>query len=782
MPPRPTAVTIPPAPDAAPRRPSWSVILGMTGAMRAGDQALRDARAAAARRRRWPWLVAQAMAVSALVVARGGAAPWPALLSWAVAVLALCATLAVAWSRAPARTARAESEVATGLLFGSAWGVAVALFGGPAASPGAATVLGLSFTLIAVAGTLGGAAPLGGLAFIAICGGGAVALTIATGAMALSVAASLSALAGAAILLANARGLVLRLVAEQALAEQSETVSLLLREFQDSADWLWRTDAAKRLIEVTPRLARQFCAPVAAVEGRPLLALLAGEDWDHGAVAPGVRDLAERLTRLVSFRDLVVPVTIAGERRWWSLTAAPRRDARGRLIGFWGVGTDVTERHQSAERIDRMARFDALTGLANRAHVIEALGTALLEGHRSGRRSTLMMIDLDRFKQVNDTLGHPIGDRLLGEVSSRLRALVNPQDLCGRLGGDEFAVVVADADDRDRVEALAEIIVAALSAPYDIDGHRLHIGASVGSATSPRDGRVVETMLRNADLALYRAKDDGRGLHRRYEPQFHAAAERRRNIEGALREAIERGELRLVYQPIVESRDGRLAGFEALLRWTHPELGPIAPDLFLVVAEEARLIGRIGDWVMHTACRDAATWAGGVRVAVNLAAAQLRDPQLAATVVTALSNSGLAPDRLELEVAETVFVQGGDIIGKAVDRLLMLGVRVALADFASGQLAGFLRKGRFASVKIAPAFVRGVAENAPESIAIVRAIVALADSMEMVAVAQGAETSEDYDRMHGLGCGRIQGWMVGQPLAAEVARALAEGERARAAA
>ena len=479
----------------------------------------------------------------------------------------------------------------------------------------------------------------------------------------------------------------------------------------------------------------------------------------------------------------MVPVTIAGERRWWSLSAAPRRDERGALVGFWGVGTDATEHHRSAEKIDRMARFDALTGLANRAHVIDRLADALRDGHHKGNRSTLMLIDLDRFKQVNDTLGHPIGDKLLIEVANRISALLASGDVCGRLGGDEFAVVVPDAYDRDRVEVLAERIVHVLSAPFEIEGNELHIGGSVGSATAPLDGRVVETLLRNADLALYRAKDDGRGLHRRYEPSLHAQAERKRRIEIALRDALERGELSLVYQPIVEVAKGGLAGFEAFLRWIHPELGAVSPDVFIPVAEEARLIGRIGDWVIHSACRDAVSWPEHVRVSINMAAAQLKDPQLPATIISALSHSGLAPERLELEIAEEVFVRDGSLT-EVVDKILALGVRITLDDFGTGRSSlAYLRKARFSSFKLDRSFVRGATGNAAESIAIVRAIVAMADSLGMTTIAEGAETRSEYDRMRGLGCRQVQGWLIGQPVgaaeAAEMARPHAPERLAR---
>ncbi len=735
-----------------------------------------EARAAAVGRLLPLWLLAHGFAAFAAAAMRLGTMPWPVLLG-RVAMAFACAALLAVWGRRDVRrtiTGWRDTALAAGVLFGFGWAIALTLYAGPFSALPAFAVLALGGMLLVMTTVLAAPSPLGGLAFVALAGTGGATAAALDHAGSLAALIALSTLAAMAALAINARTLLDRIVAQQALAEKEELVSLLLRDFGDAgADWLWRIDAGKRVVDITPRLIRQFGLPRSAIENRPLLALLAGESWEQGSVAPGIRALADRLARRESFRDLVVPVEIGGEPRWWSLSATPRRDGRGALLGFWGVGTDVTERHRSVERIDRMARFDALTSLANRAHVIAALGDALRDGHCLGRRSTLMLIDLDRFKQVNDTLGHPIGDRLLIAVAGRLRALAGPDDVCGRLGGDEFAVVVPDADDRDRVEALAETIVTSLSAPYEIEGHRLHIGASVGTATAPRDGRSVETMLRNADLALYQAKDQGRGMHRRYEPQLHSAAEHRRKIESALRVALEHGQLRLVYQPIVEAGAGRLAGFEALLRWTHPELGPIGPEIFLPIAEEARLIGRIGDWVMHTACRDAAVWPGDVGLAVNLAGAQLKDPQLTATVIAALSHSGLDPTRLELEIGEDVYLRGGPAMIEATDRLLMLGVRVSLSDYCTSQATTFLRKGRFSSVKIDHDFVRGVAEGSAESIAIVRAIVTLAQNMGMTTIAEGAETQADRERMLDLGCDRIQGWTVSEPLDAAAAARMA---------
>jgi diguanylate cyclase (GGDEF)-like protein/PAS domain S-box-containing protein len=755
--------------------PSWSYTLGLARGRGDAYPAIAESRAAAMRRRRPYWLGAHLVAMLVVCVLRMPMLGWETMVPWASAVLSIEALMLIdLWRAQPPQALWRDTDMLGGVFLGLCWAVAMALFTGPSGTHYTLALLAVGGALTAMTTALMVAAPIGGLAFILIVGTGASADVALDGRPILTAMAGLFTAAMAATFAANARQLIHRITAEQALAGKEEVVSLLLREFEDtSADWLWRTDAGKCLVDVSPRFARLLGAVPQQLEGKSLLATLAGEGWDHGDVAPGIRMLADKLRLRESFRDLVVPVMIGGERRWWSLSAAPRRDERGALIGFWGVGTDATERHRSAERIDRMARFDALTGLANRAHIIDRLGEALRNGHHVGRRSTLMLIDLDRFKQVNDTLGHPIGDKLLIEVANRISALLAPGDVCGRLGGDEFAVVVPDASDRDRVDVLAERIVHVLSMPFEIEGHELHIGGSVGSATAPLDGRVVETLLRNADLALYRAKDDGRGVHRRYEPSLHAQAEHKRKIEIALRDALERGELSLVYQPIVEATKGRLTGFEAFLRWTHPELGNVSPEVFIPVAEEARLIGRIGDWVMHSACRDAVTWPEHIRVSVNMAAAQLKDPQLPATIIAALSHSGLAPDRLELEVAEEVFVRDGRLT-EVVDKILALGVRITLDDFGTGKSSlAYLRKARFSSIKIDRSFVRGAASGAAESVAIVKAIVAMAESLGMATIAEGAETRSEFDRMRNLGCRQIQGWLVGQPvepgMAAEIA-------------
>jgi diguanylate cyclase (GGDEF)-like protein/PAS domain S-box-containing protein len=573
----------------------------------------------------------------------------------------------------------------------------------------------------------------------------------------------------------RARSLVLLRSGQLALGERDETVSLLLREFEDTgADWLWETDAARRIVRASPRFAFACGLDPVAINGMPFLQVLAGPAWETGNFAAGLRTLAEKLKGRESFRDLRLPVHIGGEERWWEMAASPRTDERGAFVGFRGVGSDVTEQRASADKINRMARYDTLTGLPNRLLINETLQRAMQEAEKWGGRCAFMMIDLDRFKAVNDTLGHPIGDRLLSRVSERLGQMRGGEAMCGRLGGDEFAVVVRDASDPSQVEKLAHRIIETLSRPYEVDQHTLYIGASVGLAIGPRDGRTAEMLIRSADLALYRSKDAGGGVYHAYEPQLHVVAEERRVLEMALRKALENNEMHLNYQPVVAADTGRLTGFEALLRWNNPEFGNVSPVKFIPLAEDARLIAPIGEWVMRTACEEAARWPGHVRVAVNVSPDQLQNPNFVTVVASSLANSGLPAERLELEVTESVFMHEGLGATKVLERVLDLGVRLSLDDFGTGYSSlGYLSRTRFSSIKIDRSFVQGASKGVREAIAIIRAVVALAKSLGMATTAEGVETEAEHHMVQELGCTKVQGYYFGRPLPVEEARALA---------
>jgi diguanylate cyclase (GGDEF)-like protein len=383
------------------------------------------------------------------------------------------------------------------------------------------------------------------------------------------------------------------------------------------------------------------------------------------------------------------------------------------------------------------------------------------------------MIDLDRFKSVNDSLGHHIGDKLLAQVAGRLQQVISPNEHVGRLGGDEFAVVVRDASRASYVADLAQSIIAAISAPYSVDQHTLYIGASIGSALGPRDGANVETLMRNADLALYRAKDEGGNSHARFEPTLHAHAEERLKLEASLRQAIGNQELQLAYQPVVNARSEHVVSFEALLRWNSKDHGPVSPAKFIPLAEDTRLIVPIGEWVLREACREAMSWPSEIRVAVNVSGEQLLEPHFAKTVVRALADTGLPSHRLEVEVTESVFLRDGRTARQTLEEIMALGCSIALDDFGTGYSSlGYLRTLRFSTIKVDRSFVQGAAQSNAESLAIINAVVAMANSLEMTTTAEGVEDAAQAAMIRELGCTKIQGYYFGRPMPATDARGL----------
>ena len=667
------------------------------------------------------------------------------------------------------------------LLHGLIWAGSMLLLSG---SGRAAELVALwtLFSCIMVCGAISYAAtPLAATGFLAACIGGLTALFRGEAQLPLLALATSYALSLLVACFLYARTFARQHSASAQLEEKSEVVSLLLREYEDGgSDWLWQTDAVRRLNGVSPRFAESLGREPAQLEGMLLVELLAGSAWETGNFDPGLRGLADHLKRRESFSNLILPVEVKGAVRWWELSASPRRDEDGVFLGFRGVGSDVTQQRESADRIAQLARFDPLTGLPNRSHLHDVLDQAMVT---SGRRPgcAFLIIDLDRFKAVNDTLGHQIGDKLLSQVARRLRQICSGPEFCGRIGGDEFAVVIPHLSDEQAIARLASAIIGGLSRPYQVDTHTLHVGASVGSAISPQDGADSEALIRSADLALYRAKGEGGGGHCAYEPQLHAKAEERRKLELALREALEKDQLHVLYQPVVDAASGSVLGFEALLRWTHPEMGPISPVKFVPIAEEARLIGPIGEWVLRTACVEAVRWPDPVRIAVNVSAEQLIHPSFVAAVVSALAQSGLEPHRLELEVTESVFVNADAGAIKILDQLLALGIQLSLDDFGTGYSSlGYLSRTRFNTIKIDRSFVVGASNNKAESLAIIRAVVTLADSLGMATTAEGVETEVELAMVRQLGCRKVQGYYFGRPMPASEAAALFPADRLQA--
>ncbi|HEY8063356.1 MAG TPA: EAL domain-containing protein [Methylosinus sp.] len=439
---------------------------------------------------------------------------------------------------------------------------------------------------------------------------------------------------------------------------------------------------------------------------------------------------------------------------------------------------DVTEQREQAARIAHLAHHDPLTGLANRVLFRARLTEGLQRLGGAEGRLAVLYLDLDGFKDVNDAFGHPIGDRLLIAVAERLRETLQPGDVVARVGGDEFAIVQFGAGARE-ADRLAERIVSALGFAYEIDGHTVAVGASVGISSAPADSDDADTLLKNADIALYRAKADGRGLHRFFEPEMAASILVRRSLEADLRHALPAGEFQIYYQPLIDIESNRIVAAEALLRWFHPLRGSVPPNDFIPLAEETGLIMPIGEWVLREACREAAGWPEPIGVCVNLSPAQFRSRALVQSVLSALAASGLAPQRLELEITESVLLAENHSNLAVLHQLRSLGVCISMDDFGTGYSSlSYLRSFPFDKIKIDRSFVKELPEN-HECGAIVRAVAGIGQCLGVATVAEGVETREQLARLREEGCTQMQGFLFSRPApATDLRRMLADpGER-----
>jgi diguanylate cyclase (GGDEF)-like protein len=426
------------------------------------------------------------------------------------------------------------------------------------------------------------------------------------------------------------------------------------------------------------------------------------------------------------------------------------------------IHMDVTEKRNSEKRIAFLAHHDALTGLANRVQLREHIDSRLK--HERGESFALLCLDLDHFKDINDTLGHSIGDLLLCAVSTRLLELVRDTDLVSRTGGDEFSIVQSGTKQTiAAAAALAARVVEALSVPFDLGEHHVVIGASVGIAIAPDDGDDADRLLKNADMALYQSKDDGRGKFHFFKSEMDDEAQARRVLELELRKAVSAGEFEVFYQPIVNLEQDEISGFEALLRWNHPTRGMVPPDAFIPLAEDTGLIVAIGEWVIRQACVEAMTWPSDLRVAVNVSPVQIRGKNLVSAVMSALASTGLRADRLEVEITEAVLMSNDDATLAVLHQLRSLGVRISMDDFGTGYSSlSYLRSFPFDKIKIDRSFVRDLIEK-PDSIAIIRAVTGLGHSFGMTTTAEGVETQGQLDQMRAEGCTEVQGYFYSKP-------------------
>ncbi|WP_231738595.1 bifunctional diguanylate cyclase/phosphodiesterase [Novosphingobium sp. FSW06-99] len=525
----------------------------------------------------------------------------------------------------------------------------------------------------------------------------------------------------------------------------------------------WSTDAAGRIGYLSAGL-------LAALVGD---SDAAGRDFVTLFVRPragidGQRTLPFVFARKGRFEAVIARSELDEREIVWSVSGEPIVDGDGEFAGFRGHIVDVTRDRQSAEEASQLATTDALTGLLNRRHMTNILKRTFAAFAPQRRPCAVMLIDLDRFKQVNDTLGHAVGDTLLKQVAQRLIKVVGDKDRICRLGGDEFQVMFPDVEDRGRLGDVAGRIITMLSEPYTIEGNRCTIGTSVGIAVSPYDGETADDVVRNADLALYAAKHSGRGRFRFYSNEMLESAEQRRHLEETMHDALIKGEFELHYQPLVDLASNRVVGTEALVRWNHPESGLISPALFIPIAEESTMICRIGEWILRKACEDAARWPGRVRVAVNVSPVQFADPQFPRIVATVLMATGLDPDRLELELTESVFLQEGEATDAMFKSLKGLGVRLVLDDFGTGYSSlSYLKNAPFDKIKIDQSFVRGATSNDNRNRAIISAIVALANALGMDTIAEGVETFDQLDMVRDLKIGMVQGYIYSKPVRVE---------------
>ncbi|WP_158625940.1 putative bifunctional diguanylate cyclase/phosphodiesterase [Arsenicitalea aurantiaca] len=442
--------------------------------------------------------------------------------------------------------------------------------------------------------------------------------------------------------------------------------------------------------------------------------------------------------------------------------------------GWVSTHEDVTEQRENEARIRYLARHDALTGLPNRAQFLDAMGEAEKSLGR-GHGFAVLCIDLDHFKAVNDTLGHAAGDRVLREVAGRLSSAVREGDLLARIGGDEFSLLMHEVDQPGDAATVAERIIEAMTPALLIDGHQALVGASVGIAMAPADGATTDVLLKNADLALYRAKMEARSAFRFFEPEMDAAMQKRRTIEAGLRQALERDEMRLVFQPLVGLAENRVTCFEALLRW---ELDGqiISPADFVPIAEETGLIVSIGEWVLRRACAVAAGWPEDVRVAVNLSPVQFKNRGLFDIVQSALAASGLSPRRLELEITESLLLAENDQTLETLHRLRAEGVRISMDDFGTGYSSlSYLRSFPFDKIKIDRSFMRDLSKTGGD-LAIIKAVIGLGQSLGMSTTAEGVETQEQLDAVREQGCSEVQGFLFSPPLPEGAVAAFLSGQ------
>ncbi|HWX50480.1 MAG TPA: EAL domain-containing protein [Roseomonas sp.] len=546
--------------------------------------------------------------------------------------------------------------------------------------------------------------------------------------------------------------------ARAALQREIETVNVFLREYEEgSPDWLWQTDQGGRITEATPRMAEALGLTPAAANGRMLAELVSTvRDGDWTEDRPR-QDLAACFQERQAFRELLVHHEGAHGNRWFRLTGHPIYDDHGSIAGFRGIGRDVTAGHEASEKVNFLARHDSLTGLLNRRSFVEAVGTLCDEK----RSFALVLIDLDSFKGINDSYGHQTGDRLLQGIAGRIHQSIRPQDIGARLGGDEFAVLIAGADGEEGL-AVAQRLALHLGQSFEVDSITVHPGASIGVSAYPQDAQDPHRLMMLADLALYKAKEQGKGkaclFERWIEEEHHSLISR----EAELGEAIRKGQIGLLYQPIVDLKSYRIVSAEALVRWDHPTRGRIPPGEFIGTAERSHLMEELGRVVLRIACHDAASWPTPIQVNVNVSPRQLRSGRFPQILAQTLEESGLPPERLAIEITENVLLDQDDRTLHQLRSIRELGVKLILDDFGTGYSSlTYLHQVEVDGIKIDAAFTRKLPER--KVAVIYRMIARLAMDLNIYVVAEGVEEPSQMEWLNRNGIRFAQGYLLGRP-------------------
>jgi diguanylate cyclase (GGDEF)-like protein len=657
-------------------------------------------------------------------------------------MVVISAVLGVLWGIIPIVALPEASTMSRMAVFAAMGGIIYVTGFGLSVMPQAA----VSFMLPVIAGLLIAVAGLDfgmeGLVFAALLAVCTIAITV--------------------VAIRSVRGFVSRISLEATVRGQKEVIGLLLKEFESAgSDWLWAFDDTGAIVAPSDRFAAASMADKSDLQGVDFIMFLKSVGTPSD---PIIADIQQRIGQRESFSDLQMKLHRGDGEHWWRLTGKPATDDFGDYAGYIGTAADITSEKLAEKRVNFLAHNDTLTGLLNRAKFTEQLKLSVARLERYGSPFSILFLDLDQFKLVNDSRGHLIGDRLLTEVSKRIRASIREADIAARLGGDEFAIILNNNCSSEETAALAARLVKTVGDPYEFEDENVLIGVSIGIAMAPINGIRPDQLLRNADLALYRAKAEGRGVYRFFESQMDSDVRERRILELELREALRDEEFVLFYQPLVSTENNEATGFEALVRWNHPIRGVVPPAEFIPIAEQSGLIKQIGDWTIREACNAAVRWPNDLIVAVNLSAKHFQLSDIAQVVRDALQESGLPPHRLELEITESLLIDRPDQVIEKLTEIKDLGVTIAMDDFGTGYSSlSYLMKFPFDKIKIDKSFVTASSEDTVAR-DILRTIAALGRTLKISITAEGVETIEQVEFLRDIACHQLQGFYFAKPL------------------